>query len=85
MKKIGAYEHIYNNSFIDESIPTHYIVFPISYILDDDEYNLIITNNNFLDQHLNYLWCDKNTIHENNNIHHYVKYYLLNNSPNKFI
>ena len=85
IKKRGVYEHIYNNSFIDEYVSTHYIVFPISYILNNNEYNLIITNNVFFNQHQNYLWCDKNMIHENNDIHHYVKYYFVDNPPNKFL
>jgi hypothetical protein len=85
IKKLGIYEHIYYNSFVDINNPTHYIVFPISYQLNEKEFNLITNNKIFFIQHNKFLWQDISTLEENENIHFYTKYYFDVNPPNKFM
>jgi colanic acid biosynthesis protein WcaH len=85
IKKLGIYEHIYDNSFVDINNPTHYIVFPISYQLNEEEFNLITNNKIFFIQHNKFLWQDISSLEENENIHFYTKYYFDVNPPNKFM
>jgi len=86
INKLGTYEHIYVDSFVDDNISTHYIVFPISYTLTDFEYSTIIECIKVFNiQHLCTIWQNIDTILDNPDIHQYTKYYFINNPPNKFI
>lgn len=65
----GIYEHFYDDSFLDDSISTHYIV--LAYRLKiDDELALPET------EHTEYRYFSKEKLLENRNVHTYVKNYF---------
>jgi len=65
----GIYEHFYDNSFVDDTISTHYVVLA---------YHLKISSNVSLptDEHSEYRYFSKDELLEHNDIHPYVKNYF---------
>jgi len=81
----GVYEHLYPNNYSDRSFGTHYVAFPIRYILTPDEYQTITTGSTFYDQHLDILWLTTNELLDHDLVNPYVKMYFLDEAPNRYI
>lgn len=74
-KFIGVYEHFYENSFLSESISTHYVNFAY-------EINISYMQNLPKDQHTDYIWLGLNEFLQSNEVHVYVKDYFVNSNQN---
>jgi colanic acid biosynthesis protein WcaH len=84
IKKNGAYEHVYNNNYSDDSFGTHYVAFPIEYYLNADERSCI-EDSVFNTQHCEILWLTPTELLEHPKVHIFTKYYFCESPPNKFI
>lgn len=85
IKKLGLYEHIYDNNFKDDTYGIHYVVIPIQYNLSDEEYLTLTNSSQFYSQHDCILWIEPTEISQRDDIHTFVKYYFINDPPNKFM
>ena len=68
-KFIGVFEHFYNDSFVDDSISTHYI---------NLAYEIQVSYRQDLPkaQHNSYIWLSLNELKNSNEVHKYVKDYF---------
>lgn len=83
--KNGVYSHNYPNNFENDDFGTNYIVFAFEYKCSEKDVGDLdnITGDN---QHNIFNWFDiEDVINRNNeyNIHDNVKYYFINNPPNR--
>lgn len=69
-KFLGVYEHYYDNSFIDSSISTHYVVLAYEIFVD------LSLNQLPLNQHECFFWLTVDDILESDKVHVYSKNYF---------
>lgn len=69
LKFYRVYEHFYNDSFLDDSISTHYIV--LAYYLKIDSALSLPA-----DEHSEYRYFSRDELLEHDNVHPYVKNYF---------
>lgn len=72
VKFVGIYEHFYNNSFVDVTISTHYIV--LGYRID-----LRCDLELPMEQHSEYRYFTREEILEHDDVHTYTKDYFKEN------
>lgn len=66
----GAYEHFYQDSFVDDNISTHYVVLAYK-IKENIDINILPD-----EQHRHYKWFDKNELLSSDAVHFYTKNYF---------
>jgi len=69
LKLMGAWDHLYENSFIDQKISTHYVNLPHYCILRN---GIELTKDQ---QHSDLSWFDLKEVAENKNFHEYIQNY----------
>lgn len=68
----GVYEHFYEDSFLDKSMSTHYVVLAFSFELESFEY--------VSDQHCEFQWLSPSEILKSSKVHEYTKNYFHSDS-----
>tara|TARA_R110000772_G_scaffold268725_1_gene398194 strand:- start:4368 stop:4838 length:471 start_codon:yes stop_codon:yes gene_type:complete len=69
-KFLGVFEHFYDNSFLDSSISTHYIVLAYEVFLNLSLYQLP------LEQHKTFSWATIDEVFQSDKVHTYSKNYF---------
>ena len=83
VRKIGIYEHYYENNYFNDDFSTHYIVFPCVYNVNDEDKEII--NETMLGQHDDVIWLEAKDIIGNDLVHKFTKKYFEDNPDNKFL
>lgn len=65
----GVYEHFYNDSYVDNTISTHYVV--LAYRLKINNELILPTN-----EHTEYRYFSKNELLNHSDVHTYIKNYF---------
>ena len=77
---LGVYHHIYPNNFANNDHGTHYVVFAVNIVLEENNYDLNLVPD---DQHSTLKWWDVNDLLTNDDVHIYTKNYFHPTPYNK--